>query len=139
MGVSQELELSRKRGSLRTVGPPESKLARETLPVVKNHRAGPIAAAMADHEQISPELALVDPALRARGLETLARVEASRVWAPYAPVRLVRPVVPPPRRRPPFLVAASVYLGFTVFQVVIWGLALVSALVVSISAAVLLG
>jgi hypothetical protein len=94
---------------------------------------------MADPEQISPELALVDPDLRARALETLARTEASRVWAPYAPVRLVRPVVPAPRRPPPFLVAASVYLGFTVFQILIWGLALMSALVVSITAAVLLG
>ena len=95
---------------------------------------------MGDHDLISPELALVDPELRARGLDDLARIEASRVWAPFAPVRLVKPEIrpQPPRRRPPFLLAASVYLGFGIVQVAVWGLLLLSALLLLIAATVLI-
>jgi len=92
-----------------------------------------------EHEQISPELALIDPELRSEALESLARAEAGRVWAPYAPVRLPRPEpLPPVRARSvPVLVAALVYLGFGLVQVVLWGLLLMSVLVISITLTVL--
>jgi hypothetical protein len=115
-------------------------MLRPTVPsLVKNGRSGPIAAAMAEPDQISPELALVDPELRAQALETLARVEASRVWAPYAPVRLVKPDVQPFVRRgsPPLLVAASVYLGMGIVQVAFWALIVMGVLALTIAATVL--
>lgn len=110
-----------------------------TGPPVKELPAASIGPVMVSDEQISPELALVDPELRARALEDLLRVESSRLWAPFAPVRLSRPEIQlPVRRRPaPFLVALGVYLGFGLVQVAVWGIALMAALVVSIAATVL--
>jgi len=98
---------------------------------------------MREQDQVSPELALVDPELRARAVEELERVEATRVWAPYAPVRLTRPeplpvVVEAPPRRAPLLVALVLYLLLGIFQVAVWGLLLMAALVVAIVAANLL-
>jgi hypothetical protein len=95
---------------------------------------------MEHEEQISPELALVDPELRARGVLELLQVESTRVWAPYAPVRLPRPEPQHfalPRRRPPLAVAATVYLAVGILQVALWGAVLMGALVISIAAAVL--
>jgi hypothetical protein len=93
-----------------------------------------------EHDPISPELALIDPELRSEALESLARAEAGRVWAPYAPIRLPRPEpqVPARRRSMPVLVAALLYLCFGLFQVALWGLLLVSVLVISITATVLI-
>jgi hypothetical protein len=94
---------------------------------------------MEGEEQISPELALVDPELRARAVLELLQVESTRVWAQYAPVRLPRPEpqVVVRRRRPPLLVAATVYLAVGILQVALWGAVLMGALVISIAAAVL--
>ena len=107
---------------------------------VKNRPPGPIAPRVVEHDPISPELALIDPELRSEALEGLARAEAGRVWAQYAPVRLPRPEPQPAvrHRSMPVLVAALVYLCFGLVQVALWGLLLMSVLVISITATVLL-
>lgn len=97
---------------------------------------------MVEADPISPELALVDPDARAQGLVELSRAEASRVWAPYAPVRLAQPQVEPlgpERRSTPVAVAALAYLGLGVMRLAVWAVALMAVLVVSIVLAVSLG
>jgi hypothetical protein len=95
---------------------------------------------MADPDPISPELALVDPDLRSQAVEELSRVEAIRIWAPYGPVRLNQPTVEPfrSRRRTPLAVAVCAYLGLGIVRVVVWGICLVIAIVVSIALAMIL-
>jgi hypothetical protein len=92
-------------------------------------------------DPISPELALVDPDARAQGLAELSRLEATRVWAPYAPVRLARPQVEPFRRgrSTPVALAVLAYLGLEVMRLVVWGVVLVAVLVVSIVLTVSVG
>lgn len=117
---------------LRTSSSPSAPRVKELLPAS-------IPPRVVSDEQISPELALVDPDLRARALEDLLRIESSRLWAPFAPVRLSRPEIqlPVQRRSAPFLVALGVYLGFGLVQVAVWGLVLMAALAASIAATVL--
>jgi hypothetical protein len=67
--------------------------------------------------EISPELALVDPVLRANAVTALPHVE------PYAFLRFPAPRPAPrsivTRRRPPVLVAASVYFLATLAKTII--------------------
>ena len=89
---------------------------------------------------MSPELALIDPELRARALEELSRTEATRMWAPYAPVRLTKPQIeaPAPARRTWLPVAVSVYFVSAFAHVALWGIALMVGLALAIAAVVLL-
>ena len=95
---------------------------------------------MTEHDAMSPELALIDPELRARALEELSRTEATRMWAPYAPVRLHKPQIeaPAPARRAPLPVAVSVYFVSASAHVALWGIVLMVTLALAIAAVVLL-
>jgi len=95
---------------------------------------------MTEHDAMSPELALIDPELRARALEELSRTEATRMWAPYAPVRLHKPQIeaPAPARRAPLPVAVSVYFVSATAHVALWGIVLMVTLALAIAAVVLL-
>jgi hypothetical protein len=95
---------------------------------------------MTEHDAVSPELALIDPELRARALEELSRTEATRMWAPYAPVRLHKPQIEAlaPARRTSLPVAVSVYFVSATAHVALWGIVLMVALALAIAAVVLL-
>jgi hypothetical protein len=80
---------------------------------------------MAGAVPISPELALVDPLLRADGVRALPRIEPFAFLAAGRPLLVVAPAV----RHPPFVVAASVYLLASAVRFCVGSLAIVVAII----------
>ena len=73
---------------------------------------------------VSPELALVCPELRAEWRARLPDIDPDRLFRPARTRRPAAPVLPLPRpveREAPLLVAAVVYFGVNIVQLLAWG------------------
>jgi len=91
-------------------------------------------AATETAEVISPELALVDPELRARALAGLA----DPPWAPRPALRLVSSPVPVEHTRAVSLaIPAAIYVVVSAVHFAVWGLLAVAVIILSIVLAIL--